>query len=486
MISLPFFGRYRSATLFFCALLCVFGSKLAVIDRYGTDLPFQDQWGKEADFVLAPLREGNPAWLQGALLPHNEHRVYFTLGVDVLLILISGQWDARQECVVSAFLHAAIAASLALFAWRRLPGAWGVISAGVIVALTALPLAWDNVLWAFQSQFYFLIGFSLLAMDGLLRETFSARWWLGLLAMLCALVSMGSGFLSALALLPLFLRDLVGAGRSWRTWTSLIATAAAFALGWYLSFAPPWHASLRAGSVNDFATYAAHCLAWPASARVIFGFLLYSPLLLLAMRWLGRGAPYDPAGHAMRFTLAMGAWTLLQIAAVSYARGNGGGFPANRYGDVLAVGIIANAFALGLLAPALGNKRRGWLIWAAAWLVVLGLSAATELTEIYRHELPQHRRQTEAFESSVRAYMIDGDAAALRNRPIPFPDYDWFIRLLDRPSIRAILPPSVSNPPRVSMLSSAASHLVKLGWVAMTIGLAGLALAAVSRLRAPA
>ncbi|MEY2498174.1 MAG: hypothetical protein QOD12_1730 [Verrucomicrobiota bacterium] len=481
MIQLPFLRRYSSATLFVCALLCVFGSKLAVIDRYGTDLPFQDQWGKEADFVLAPLREGNPAWLQGALLPHNEHRVYFTLGVDVLLTQVSGQWDARQECVVSAFLHAAIAASLALFAWRRLPGGWGLVSAGVIVALTALPLAWDNVLWAFQSQFYFLIGFSLLAMDGLLRETFSARWWLGLLAMLCALVSMGSGFLCALALLPLFLRDMMGAGRSWKTWLSLIATAALLALGWYLHFEPPWHASLRAGNLSDFATYAAHCLAWPAPAHVMFGLVFYSPFLLLGACWLRHGAPPGPAGHALRFTVAMGAWTLLQIAAVSYARGNGGGVPANRYGDVLAIGIIANTFALALLAPALGNKRRGWLVWAAAWLVVLGLSVATELTKIYRDELPQHRRQTEAFESSVRAYILDGDAAVLRNRPIPFPNYDWFIRLLDRPSIRAILPPSVSNPSHVSMLSSMASHLTKLGWVVMIIGVIGLALAAVRR-----
>jgi hypothetical protein len=90
------------------------------------------------------------------------------------------------------------------------------------------------------------------------------------------------------------------------------------------------------------------------------------------------------------------------------------------------------------------------------------------------------------FESNVRAYVAGADAAALRNRPIPFPDYDWFIRLLDRPSIRAILPPSVSSPLRVSMLSSAAMHLAKLGWVLTAIGLVGLALAAAGRNRAPA
>ena len=188
MIHLSFLRRYQSATLFIGVLLFVFGSKLAVINRYGSDLPFQDQWGKEADWVLAPLLEGDPAWLNRALAPHNEHRIYFTLGIDVALALLSGQWDELQQCVVGALLHAAIAASLALFAWRRLPGAWRVISAGAIVLLTSTPLVWDNVLWGFQSQFYFLIGFSLLGMDGLLREKFSPRWFLGLLAMLCAMV----------------------------------------------------------------------------------------------------------------------------------------------------------------------------------------------------------------------------------------------------------------------------------------------------------
>ena len=482
---IAFPGRYAGLIFFACALLVVFGSTMALLDRYGSDLPYWDQWGKEADWILAPLREGNPAWRPAALLPHNEHRIYFTLGVDVLLTLVSGQFDARQECVVSALLHAAIAASLALFAWRRLSRAWGLISGGIIITISALPLAWDNVLWGFQSAFYFLIGFSLLGMDGLLRETFSTRWWLGLLAMLCALVSMGSGFLCALVLLPLFMRHLLSAGTSRRIYWSLVTTAAVLALGWYFHFEAPWHANLRARSVKVFVTYYGHCLAWPVTAYVACGILFYSPLLVLAARWLRRGAPPGPAGHTLRFTLAMGVWALLQIAAVSYARGNPGGLPANRYGDVFAIGLFANAFALGLLAPALGNWRRGWVIWAGVWLVVLGLSVAVDMRKIYRDELPQHRRKNKALESSVRTYIADGDAAVLRKRPIPFPDYDWFIRMLNRPSIRAILPPSVSNPRRVSMLSRAAQQLGRLGWVLTAVGLGGLALLATARKSSP-
>jgi hypothetical protein len=483
--DLSFLRRYLGVTLFLGVLLCVFGSKLAVIDRYGSDLPFQDHWGKEADWVLAPLLEGNPSWLNAGLAPHNEHRIYFTLGTNIALVLFSGQWDDLQQCVVGALLHAIIAASLALFAWRRLPGAWRVMAVGMIVLLTGTPLAWDNVLWGFQSQFYFLIGFSLLGMDGLLREKFSPRWFLGLLAMLCALVSMGSGFFCAVAVLPLLLRQTLEPGSGWRAvWASLLAAAGILALGWQFHFEPPWHAGLRAENARDFVAYVAHCLAWPRPAHFALGALFYSPLLMLAVRWLLRGASAGAAGHATRFTLATGFWVLLQIAALAYARGQGGGFPANRYGDVFAIGLVANAFALGLLAPPQG--KRAWTFWAAAWLGVIVLGAAIQLNKTYREELPQHRRKNRAFEDTVRSYLMDGDAGALRTRPIPFPDYDWFLRMLDRPSIRAILPPSVSHPQRVSTLSDAARRLSKCGWAFVALGAVGVLAVVLGRDRRPA
>ena len=484
MSHLPFLKRYPNVTLFAGALLCVFGSQLTVLDHYGTDLPFQDDWGKVADFVLAPLLEGNPAWLPAALLPHNEHRIYFTIGSEVLLTLVSGQWDARQQCVLSALLHAVIAACLALFAYRRLPRPLSSVAAGLVIALAAVPLAWDNVVWGFQSQFYFLIGFSLLGMDGLLREKFSAPWFLGLLAMVCALVAMGSGFLCAGVVLPLLLRDTLADRRAWFTnWASLIAAAAVFLLGWHFRFEPPWHAGLRAENGTDFLTYAVHCLAWPLPKFALLGALFYSPLLVLGARWLLRGAPPGEAGHTMKFILAAGGWALLHIAALAYARGQGGGFPANRYGDVFLVGLVANAYALCVLAGK--SERTGWVVWAAAWLAVLVCASGLSLGRIFGEELPRHRRESRAFEASVRDYIRDGDAAALRRRPIPFSDYDWFQRLLDRPSIRAVLPPSVSNPRHVSALSHAARHLSKWCWAFIALGVVGVLFAVSGRHHRP-
>jgi hypothetical protein len=294
------------------------------------------------------------------------------------------------------------------------------------------------------------------------------------------LVSMGSGFFCALAVLPLLLRDTLADRRAWRaTWASLIAAIGILALGWHFHFEPPWHVGLRTSNVGDFLTYAAHCLAWPLTEQIVFGALFYSPLLLLGARWLLRGVPAGEAGHTMRFTLAAGGWVLLQIVALAYTRGQGGGFPANRYGDVFAVGIIANALALGLLAPK--NAKAAWQLWATAWLVALVWGGGIALEKSYREDLPHHRRETRAFEASVRAYLADGDAAALRGRPIPFNDYEWFLRLLDRPSIRAVLPPSVSSSHHVSALSRLARHLSRWGWVLAAAGVASLLLVELPR-----
>src|SRR4030095_16751433 len=110
--------------------------------------------------------------------------------------------------------------------------------------------------------------FSLLGMDGLLRETFSTRWGLGVLAMLFAPGSVGSGFLGTLVLLPLFMAAMLTAGPSRRICWSLVAAAAVLALGWYFHFEAPWHDNLRCRNVKIFVAYYAHCLAWPGAAYV--------------------------------------------------------------------------------------------------------------------------------------------------------------------------------------------------------------------------
>ena len=190
-------GRLRAALLPLSLFLLVFGAKLVVIERYGSDLPFWDQWAKEGEFLYAPWFEHGELW-HNLFVPHNEHRIAPTLALNFSLVLAGGQWDARAQCAVNALLDSSVAAALFVWARRRLSAAWGAAGYALIAVLFGLPLAWDNVLGGFQSQYYFLAGFSLLAIHSLTaHRALSPRWFWGVAAGLAACVSMGSGFLFA-------------------------------------------------------------------------------------------------------------------------------------------------------------------------------------------------------------------------------------------------------------------------------------------------
>lgn len=460
----------RDWLLFLGALLCIFGANLAVIDRYGSDLPLQDAWGKEAAFVLAPLLEGDSPWIAGALLPHNEHRIYFTLATNVGLALISGQWDQRQQCVVNALLHGVVMGALASFAWRRLPAKWGAIVALLCVALAALPLVWNNMVWGFQSQYHFLIGFTLLAIYGLLRAPFSRWWWIGAAAAVAAVFAMGSGFFAAAAVAVILLRDV----ERWRHHLPTFAcTAAVLSLGLFLHTTVPWHAPLRATSASQLLSYAAHAFAWPLPAAPLFALLLYLPLALLAVRWIRGGAAGEGSAHTVRFTVALGLWVVMQIVALSYSRGAEAGMPANRYGDVFIIGIVANALALGLFR----SRSKPWIVWTGCWLAAVTFGGAAQLRTAFEADLPRHANEVQAYVDTLRAYVRDGNAAALAERPVPLAHRGWLKQILDRPVIRAVLPPSVSNPARISPLSAFAEQLARAGWLFAAAGVVALVLA---------
>src|SRR5438105_10925929 len=103
----PFHRRALCLALF----LAIWGAKLVVIDRFGSDLPYWDQWAREGELTFAPWFERHELW-HNLVAPHNEHRIAPTLALNLGLVIVGGQWDARVQCIVSGALHAAIAAGL--------------------------------------------------------------------------------------------------------------------------------------------------------------------------------------------------------------------------------------------------------------------------------------------------------------------------------------------------------------------------------------
>ena len=435
-----------------CLFLTIWGVKLSAIDRFGSDLAFWDQWAKEGENLY-------PAWLarhelwKNLFLPHNEHRIAPTLALDLGLVAWGGQWDSRVQCVASAALHAAIAVGLLLWALRHLSRGWALGSAALLALVGACCIARDNVLTGFQSQFYFLSAFSLLALAGLLAaRAFSLRWWGGFAAGALALVSMGSGLLCAAVISALTVPRVVARTTRRGAIPTLGAGRALGGAGLWLRTPAPWHDTLHAHGLGLLG-YAARCLAWPLHTQPWLALMIWLPWFALAVRRLK--SLREPFDAAVDFVLAGGAWVLLQTVAVSYARGGPGGVPASRYGDVFAFGAVFSFFALALLAGPF-QRRRG-IVLGSLWFATIALAIVVAARPVWRDQLPKEKIDRLTYERNVHQFILTDDYAGFEKQTLPFPLAEWLARILRQPNIRAILPASVRAPLRIDGLDDAAT-----------------------------
>lgn len=417
--------------------LAVWGARLAVIDRFGSDLPYWDQWWKEGIQILIPWAERGELW-GNIFAPHNEHRIVPTLAVNLALLGLGGQWDARVQCVMNALLPAAMVAALVLAGWRRLPRGWAA-GLGLLAAMAAaVPIAWENIVGGFQSQFSFLIGFSFLAMGGVLGwPAFSWRWWLAIAAGVLSLFSMGSGFFWAVPVAGVaavrFARGEVGR----RDGEIMLGVAAVFVVvGWLLREAPPSHDVLHARTAWQLVTYTLRCLAWPLPQFPEFAVVLWAPWTLLAVVRLTGRRSLD--GRVADFILAAGAWVLLQALAVAYARGASPGLPASRYGDVFMLGPLVGFAALAAMAPGWRRSQVAGVVFAGVLITATAIAGAEAWTRV-----TARGAEHVSFERTVRDFVHTDDFATFAQRPIPFPAAEELAGALRHPAIRAILPASV-------------------------------------------
>lgn len=431
-----------------CAL--IFGAKLRLIDQYGSDVPYWDQWDAEAENLFQAQAEHSLGW-ENFVRPHNEHRPVLTRFLALGLFQLNDrQWDPRLEQVVDAALHVAVAALLLALVAPLLPPPALLGYSALLVVFFGTDVSWENTLSGFQSQFYFVTFFSLLQ----LALTFGTRpgtraWWLAPLAGGAALFSMASGLLMALAILAV---TALEAGRRRRLTresayvlgSNLVLAAA----GWALKHEVPGHAVLKASSVGNFLDSWRHQLAWPVTTNVGWAMLLglLPPLVFLVATLRGTGpARRGPVALGL---LAASAWVVLQTLAIAYARGGAEHGYSSRYVDSLALGLLINVAALAYLARTAGPRpARGALTLAALGVAVVAvLGLRRESRHVGEDLLRAMPAVQTARATTVRDYLRRPDPAFFQKIPwdeLPYPSADRLAQLLDRPAIRAVLPPSV-------------------------------------------
>jgi len=432
----------------------VFGADLAVIAAAGTDIPFHEQWDVEGRRLL-------PAWVDGSLTasdlfhPHNEHRIVWTLLLNLGLFAFNGQWDPLVQLVACGLLRAGVAAGLAgwLGSGRRTEMRL-VIAAGVAIVFVPLA-AWHNALWGFQTQVLFCVGFSLMALALLTaRQPSLPKVVVGFLAGVAALFSMAPGLLVPVALLVVLgLRTFETRQVGWRAG---VAALGLLLIALLLRTGTSAHADLQPVTVGGFLLALGRVLAWPHTSAPIAAVVMTSPLVVILF---GRLFRKQWANEVPDFLIGMGVWAAAIALAAAWSRGGSDewtyGVPS-RYADFLLFLPVANAGCALHLARHAGKWQRTARPAVVLWglFVVVGWCGLS-VEALQRVILP---RATD-LDAPVRLtlkFQLTHDRDVFDEQPrllIPHPNLELVRTVLDDQRLEGMLPPSLQPERPIGPLS---------------------------------
>jgi hypothetical protein len=424
------------------ALLAILATKLILISIFANVSPYYDQWTAETPLYRAYL-DGRLSWHE-MLAPHNEHRIFFSRLLFLALLEFSGTWNVVVQMVVNALMHLAVLLALAWLLRRLIAPAHAALFALMLVLAYAIPFDWENLLWGFQSQFYFLLGLSLAATVLLTeRAPFTPGWFLGLVVAGLSMLAMSSGAVTPIAAAA-FVGGQIIVGARTRAPREIAGLVTLLAFGAVLlsfTVTVPAHAVLKARGPLAFAQALITISEWPFKLSILGSLILNTPMALMVVHLLRTGTGRaDPRWRLV----ALFMWLLLQFVAMAYARAADP--MASRYMDLISLGPLLNLVALLHLAA--GAPRRTRLV-ASAWT---GLLAATLVWLPFQglaYQLGFDRPRILARDRNLAAYVRTGDPKAL-DQPflyIPFVGADGLIRPLRYPQVRGLLPRSLGADP---------------------------------------
>jgi len=238
-------------------------AQLLMVNHYGVDFPYYDQW--EGVGALFVKMNAGTLGIADFFAQHNEHRILFPLLIFYPLARLT-HWNIRAELFVIWGIYVLIAWNL----WRMILATGFAISRKsywlffAVCVLVFSPLQWQNQLWGFQVGFVLPLLFVIAS----LRVALGARhpWnFIGTIALgFACTFSIASGFMCWILTLPVLLmpggtislRDRKG---WWLVWGGAFAASVAFYLHGYVK--PPQHPSIwtvfedPAGAFQYWLTY---------------------------------------------------------------------------------------------------------------------------------------------------------------------------------------------------------------------------------------
>lgn len=418
-----------------------------IVSRYGNQTPFWDQWDGEGSGLYIPFFDSKLT-ISHFFAPHNEHRILPTRLLALSLIELNGLWDPILQMMVNAIIHVTVGVFF-LLAFRQHLDARAYSGLAILVLIiTAVPFAVESTLMGFQTHFYSLLLFGLIAIWLMSRErSFSWKWLVGFAAAALSYLSLASGglifFASFLILLTKLILRVEGSRREWLGAALLLA---GFAVALLMTPTIEGHAPLKAQSVSQFLHAFFRLSGWPLGglagwrfgSNIALAMVVYIPVVALMVSCFR----FRPAPNSIVWPiLGMGSWVGLQLAAIAYGRAVG--IEAPRYLDIVAVGLMVNYISAALLS---GTAVRKFV--AAVWAILVMVGLVIHAVRVVPRELKIYQELSLAQEKNVKAFLETGAFPLGAGDPpltLPYPNPDRLAGLLSNEKVRRFLPSNLQT-----------------------------------------
>ncbi|TLV02956.1 hypothetical protein [Dyadobacter luticola] len=433
-------SRYSGNLLVLLTFLIVVVSRLYIVGSFAVPLPFWDQWDAEGDFLLKQWIEGRLK-LTALWEPHNEHRIFPTRLLSLAVFNITHEWNNLTAARLNVFLAASVPAVLiwVLVKNRALSGA-RLFILPVLLAQFSLPFSFENLLIGFQSQFYFLMLFTLLA---LILATFRpdhiyAKFGIVTLCLL-SILTMGSGLLTSVAVLSIYLLHTLNSQKLSKQNLILSAILIIIAVTGFLIIPKiPNYQIYRATNVSQLYNALGYILSWPVPDHQLPALLLWSPAFIVIPILLFK-RKLKPSDILLSGCFV---WSFSQNLAIAYGRGQEMTEVSSRYTELLSLGLVSNAwFAIRGIQEFRGNPLR----WAFLAFFVTFLFGHYIRFSMDMHDMRRNYRYSLIQTTNVCNFLKTGNGTNLQKpgNEIPFPDSARLRDLLSQPTIRQMLPKSM-------------------------------------------
>jgi len=408
-----------------------------VINKYGMNVPYWDQWDAEAYLLYKPIIEGN---FQFPVLvsAHNEHHIFFTRILAIALFELNSKiWSPILEMFVNGFISIFSITTLVLIFICKFKYLYQkLIYLILVLFIISIPFGWENILAGFQSQFYIFILFGIIAIYGIANfDLFSIKWYLSFLILCLSPLTMAGGFIAMISCIFILLVK--------NKFKQVVIPILILLILIFLSllYTPHIvaHENGNAHNINEFINALLTALSWPHKKNFIFSFLVNMPLIFFI---LSLTKTNEHEKNFSIFLIGTYSWLYLQVCLMSYGRAIAIDTP--RYLDVYAMLIIINSGVMIYLLNK--HKKISYKIFILFYLTFISYGFFVKEDEIWT-QVRSKSAQGEWQINNLKKYICFGDKDQIYKKngvEISYPDSKRLLFFLDDSTIRSILPTPIN------------------------------------------